>query len=220
MNKKLALASFAALLFAAPTAQADDFVSMAPLARDFVVGSEGGEAAVPYFKFGDANLDGNPDMTFFFNVYTANTNTRLLNTPPKRVEAPTLPCTNPDLNSIEKDWSVKFLGGASGGTRIAALIQFELGCWDNDGMTWRDAYRTFIYSTDASVALSPATWTKTYNNATIGFDGNIDWDADGTGEFMLSLEVPTVDKARIVFIHPVSGEVESDKAYPVSFGDL
>lgn len=200
--------SLIACLFSAPTIQAEDFISLVPLARDFVSTSPGGEAAIPIFKFGDANSDGKPDLSFNFNVFTAGTKTKLFSTPVRTVVIPPLPCTQP--GETDKKWTVKFLGA---GTRIHALIQLEIGCWDNADSTWKDAYRAFVYSTDASKAAG-ATWAQRYDNSSIGLDG-VDWDNDGTTELMLSLESPTSTGGgiRILFLHPVTGTVESDKTY-------
>lgn len=213
MNYKIALVTFTALFSAATLAPADDFVNMAPLVRDFVAGSAGSEAAIPMFKFGDANGDQNPDLVMYFNVFTAGTNTKLHNTPPKRVEAPAFPCTNPDPNTIENDWTVKFLG-LNTSTRIHALVTVSLGCYEQ-AVGWKETFRTFIYSTDASKA-DGATWTKVYDYDMAGFDG-VDWDADGTNELMVSMIVPTDtgEIMKIIFHHPVTGAVEAANGYPV-----
>lgn len=207
--KKLAISLLTTISCAMPMAHAEEILDFTPLIRDFVAGGTK-EIAVPYLKFTDANVDGLPEsVSVYFNVFTAGTNIKLHNSLPRNIPLPALPCANPDINSIEDDMKLKFLGTAST-TRVHIVLTGMVGCWDSTALEWREAFKTIVYSTNASTALN--SWVRVWDLDTAAANG-IDINDDGTNELMITMLAPvppTGERAKVVLLNGADGSTYSD----------
>ena len=216
---KVSVSVLTALCCSMSVAQADEILDLTPIVRDFVAGGAK-EIAVPYIRYNDTTVpaDGVPDsITVYFNVYTVGTTTKLHNSSPRTVPVPALPCALPDPNTINDDMKVKFLG-ADSSTRVHLVLTGSVGCWDLADSQWKDAYKTLVYSTNASAAANA--WIKVWNFDTIAANG-MDVTADGTNELMLTFSMPTLaggENAKVVYLQGSDGTVVYDNTYPLSNG--
>lgn len=215
---KMSLSVLTALCCSMSVAQADEILDFTPVVRDFVAGGAK-EIAVPYIRYNDtAPADGVPEsITVYFSVYTVGTNTKLHNSLPRTVPVPALPCAVPDPNSINDDMKVKFLG-ADPSTRVHLVLTGSVGCWDQADSQWKDAYKTVVYSTDASTAAN--SWFKSWNLDTIAANG-MEVTGDSTNELMLTFSMPTLaggENAKVVFLQGSNGAFVFNNDYPLSNG--
>jgi hypothetical protein len=216
--KKLALSLLTTLSFAMPMAHAEEILDFTPLIRDFVPGGKK-EVALPYLKYTDANLDGMPEsVSVYFNVFTAGTTAKLHNSLPRNVVLPALPCGNPYLDSIEDDMKLKFMGTASA-SRVHMVLTGMVGCWDMTAGEWREAFKTIVYSTDASTAAN--SWIRVWDLDTAAANG-IDINDDGTNELMITMLVPvapTGERAKVVILNGGNGTTYNDgELYDDAYG--
>lgn len=140
----------------------------------------------PYLVELDANADFDYDsMNVRFDVYPANSNTKLFRTDIRNVTYPAPPCTNPSWvdHSVS---GVKFLGKDV--TRSHMAIGFSVECQESGGFEIKEAFKTFVYSAAVDAA-GGSVWTKVYNLELLGFDG-IDVDGDLVNELVLTMAVP------------------------------
>ena len=187
---KLRLITTALIAFGMATAaQAEvSIIDFTPLYKETVAASPGIEMIQPTFTDVDTDADGLADsFRVGFNVFPANSATKLFSTTPRLVAYPAVPCTNPSW--VDSDFSaVKFLGGTSASRSHVAIGMF-VECQEADApFEWKEAKRTLVYSAAVNAA-GGTMWSKVYNYALLNFDG-IDVNADGTNELVLGLEVP------------------------------
>ena len=153
-------------------------LDLAPLFKESVAGNPGVEMIHPYLDQVDANADGVMDsITLRFNVYPAESATRLFGTPARKVDFPS-PCINPDDYRWSEISAIKFLGGDTPRSHLA--ISLAAGCIEADApYDYKEAYKTFVYSA-AVDAPAGSVWQKTYKGAGMSnFDeANVDGDAD------------------------------------------
>lgn len=211
---KMSLSVLTALCCSMSVAQADEILDFTPVVRDFVAGGAK-EIAVPYIRYNDtAPADGFPEsITVYFNVYTVGTNTKLHSSLARTVPLPALPCTQP--TSIEDDMKVKFLG-ADPSTRVHLVLAGSVGCWDQADSQWKDAYKTLVYSTDASTAAN--SWIKVWNLDTIAANG-MEVTGDSTNELMLTFSVPTIvggENVKVVYLQGSNGTILFNNDYPLT----
>jgi hypothetical protein len=165
-------------------AQVTSLVDLSPLYKEAVASSPGIEMIHPYLNFVDDDTDGVMDSLIVrFDVYPADSSSRLFGTTNRKVDFPT-PCVNPDDFNWAEVTSIKFLDTDAARSHLA--IGLAGGCFEADPpYDYKEGYRTFVYSAAVDGSSGPV-WVKTYNLEMMSFE-SVDVDGDTTKEVVLGL---------------------------------
>ena len=166
-------------------------LDLAPLFKESVASNAGIEMVHPYLDQVDADGDGVMDsVNLRFNVYPADSTTRLFGTPTRRVDFPR-PCTNPGDYRWSEISAIKFLGGDT--PRSHLTISLAAGCIEADApYDYKEAYKTVVYSA-AVDAPAGSVWQKAYNGAGMSNFDEVNVDGDADKELVLGLLINRPD---------------------------
>jgi hypothetical protein len=204
------------LMLGSPAARAEleAIPDFSPLARNVVAAVPGVEAIIPYVELRDPDDDQVIEqLAVRFDVYQGGTNTKLHATPLKTTAVPPAPCTSPQWQ--EQDMTPKFIG-RPGNTRVTAVMRMTAECQEQGTGDYKEVYKTFVYSTDASKP-NGVTWTWALGRELLAANG-IDTDGDDVPEtLMLSLAVPVSngENVQVVMLRFSDGGEVANNTYPL-----
>jgi hypothetical protein len=197
---------------AASTASADECITpLAPLFANVNTSYAGAEVIMPYLQQNDSNRDGHYEsLTFYYNVYRNNTNTKLYSSTAKTGWYPTVTCATP------RWWDTytrpQFLRS---GKWVVTGHGLTMECENSTGSG--ESHTTFVYVADVSKAGGTVN-TLTVNRARLEAVELVDYNSDGTNELMVSMhpEGSVVHQLRIVIKNLTTWATVSDRIYNVS----
>lgn len=185
------------------SALAGEFLEVRPMFKS-------GKTITPQLQLLDDNADFNPDrFKVSFKVWTVGTTTYLRRTRERTFAFPPPPCTTPVF--LESDFDISFSGSTST-DRVYTGVSLYTECVENSTFEDKESARALIYSGNVDDGTS---WMRTWAGSDLLGIDLADWDTDGTVEIMVVMAVEKTSSvsARVVFLDPSTGAVESDKTY-------
>jgi len=206
------------LACASAVVSADEFAYVEPLFKDLAPGAPGGEITItPLLNWVDTDADGYPDkLKMAFNVWTAGTNTKLLQTVKQTVTPPPLPCTLPLW--VDDDLGIKFMGATSA-SRVHMVLSANVECEETGTGEIKFADKAIWYSAD--VASTGASYAMAWKDWEVLGTNGVDWDGDGTKELQLILDKENAAgdtaKGRVIYMSFSDGTIEADNIYDIEY---
>jgi len=195
------------------------FINAAAFAGEFLEVKpffKSGMTITPQLELIDDNADSIPDrFKISYKVWTAGTTTFIRRTRSRTFSFPQSPCTSPLFIEGDLD-GINFTGSTSTDMVFAAAALFT-ECQESGTFEFKEVFRSLVYSGNVNDGTS---WMRTWNGPELLGMDEVDWDADGTNELMVMMQVPKAngpDSVRVVFLDPSTGTVESDKTYTKLF---
>lgn len=165
-----------------------------------------GKTITPYFA---AQKTG---MAVHLKVWTAGSTTKLKQTKQRLIKWPNSPCSNP--NWEEQDFDLAMLGEKhTSRTHLALNVYTE--CEEKSNYEWKVNYTAAFYSGNVK---NGASYLKQWAGWELSGVSEVNWDNDAAKEVQLFLTQEKGNKlnARVIYINPTTGKVESDKTYPIA----